>query len=516
MGKNETQRKATVVFGAFIASAILFGAASGSEEKAQAARPDIISIDSIAQFHELKRPAVPFLHDMHTKALDKQGKSCDACHQKDDQGLFIPQFVDLPGADMQALQNLYHGKCIACHKEQAAAGRETGPVVTSDCGVCHQLRPRTVSSRREIRLDKSLHYRHVKASAKKCELCHHELDERQQKLVYIKGRERSCRDCHRRTSEGNRRSMKRVSHRKCVGCHLEKTEKNMDSGPKSCAGCHDADSQLAFIRPAKVPRLKSGQPDAALVRAADPRHARINTVPFDHKQHEETTSSCRACHHENMQACRDCHTLFGDKKGGGVTLARSMHAPTSSHSCVGCHNQIKQRPGCSGCHSIMKQEPLGKGECSVCHSGPPPSSPLIAATRPENIGKFLKEKSYGKLSWKDGDIPKNITIDHLSDKYEQVTFPHRKIIDTLRKNARDSALAKSFHGGEDTLCMGCHHSTPKEMKPLACRNCHGRSFAGNMGMTGLKGAYHLQCMRCHEQMGLTKLNGCTACHKEKK
>src|SRR5210317_774073 len=43
-------------------------------------RADIIDIDSMAVFGKLERPAVSYLHQRHTEALEKKNKDCAACH----------------------------------------------------------------------------------------------------------------------------------------------------------------------------------------------------------------------------------------------------------------------------------------------------------------------------------------------------------------------------------------------------------------------------------------------------
>ena len=49
-------------------------------EKAAERRADIIHIDSMKAFGKLERPGVTFLHQKHTSAIEKKGKSCAVCH----------------------------------------------------------------------------------------------------------------------------------------------------------------------------------------------------------------------------------------------------------------------------------------------------------------------------------------------------------------------------------------------------------------------------------------------------
>ncbi len=167
-------------------------------EKTPEMRADIIQIDSMNVFGKLERPAVTFLHQKHTDALEKKGKDCAACHlsEKDpmlDRERMSTMFMRLKNTSKQEVMDIYHDKCIGCHKETKAAKEASGPL---ECGGCHQEQVTVISSWRPIGMDKSLHYRHSKAQDDKCEKCHHEYNETTKKLFYAKGKEGTCRYCH--------------------------------------------------------------------------------------------------------------------------------------------------------------------------------------------------------------------------------------------------------------------------------------------------------------------------------
>ena len=95
-------------------------------------------------------------------------------------------------------------------------------------------------------------------------------------------------------------------------------------------------------------------------------------------------------------------------------------------------------------------------------------------------------------------------------------MPHRKIVQGLVKRIGDNKLAAFFHEQPGTLCQGCHHNSPVAKKPPQCGSCHGQPFnEEEPNVPGLYGAYHIQCMGCHSEMGIEKPVGCTECHKEK-
>ena len=76
-----------------------------------------------------------------------------------------------------------------------------------------------MSARKPMGMDLSLHFRHSKAAKEKCETCHHEYDEKAKTLFYAKGKEGTCRYCHKERTEENRISMPLASHLSCVECH---------------------------------------------------------------------------------------------------------------------------------------------------------------------------------------------------------------------------------------------------------------------------------------------------------
>ena len=116
-------------------------------------------------------------------------------------------------------------------------------------------------------------------------------------------------------------------------------------------------------------------------------------------------------------------------------------------------------------------------------------------------------------------IPEKVIIKNLSDKYEPVELPHRKIIKTLLDGIKDNKLAGYFHTDKGTLCQGCHHNSPVSKKPPRCASCHAKMAFKDKELfrPGIEAAYHRQCMQCHDAMGIAKPDSrdCTACHLKK-
>ena len=504
-------------------------------------RADIILIDTSAFSGRLDKPPVPFPHDLHTDALAKQKKDCFSCHLRETKPK-SPSAPAAPGVQPgermsikfkrikdttpREVRGIYHENCIGCHMSLAEKGEEFGPVV---CGECHKG-ALDHSARKPMGMDRSLHFRHSKAAKEKCEICHHEYDEKAKKLFYAKGKEGTCRYCHKERIEENRISMPLASHLSCVECHRAGKENNLKSGPVTCGGCHDEKAQMKVQKVEPLPRMERNQPDTIFVKTLGQDEkgtlTRMNPVPFDHKAHEGYSDTCRVCHHEEMAACNSCHPLAKPaEKGGNVQLERAMHRSGSPMSCVGCHEINQKAKECAGCHGLMPRVVQSKDEaCLKCHMKPlaqttAPPSPQPAEK--EVAERLLQSRQPVKGTYPVEDIPENVQIKTLVDKYEQVELPHRRIVLSLVKgmngSERGAKLASYFHNDKSTVCQGCHHHSPASPKPPACLNCHSRPFdEGNLAKPGIIGAYHQQCMGCHDAMAIEKPKACVDCHKERK
>jgi hypothetical protein len=514
-----------------VLSGVLMAAEVVKPAEPSQGRADVIVIDGLKAFGALERPAVMFYHDKHTEALAKQNKDCSACHETV-KGKLSLKFKRIQDKDKETVMDTYHDQCISCHNKSGTAENPAGPVT---CGECHVKDKPVQSTWAPIELDKSLHYRHVKANDKKCENCHHAYNDKTKSLYYAKGEEGACVYCHKEQTEDNRISDRLASHEACVGCHKKLTAKGRDAGPIQCSGCHDPRQQALIEKVANVPRMERHQPDAVLVKTGlksdsnDPAAAgRMAPVPFDHKAHEGYNDTCRQCHHAALTSCSECHTIQGAKEGQQVKLAQAMHDKDSKSSCIGCHKQQQADPKCAGCHSSITEMRVLANEdsCKTCHMASPAGGPYPAegseqskalAAELVNARTQSAQPAAGMITM--DQAPETVTIKVLADEYESATFPHRKMIEKLAQGLQDNRLAASFHNGTATLCQGCHHHSPASAKPPQCGSCHGRSSeALNLTRPGLKAAYHQQCLQCHDKMGLEKpaSRDCTACHAKRK
>lgn len=540
---------------------------------ADTGRPDLIRIDALAAHGKLELPPVTFAHDKHTEALEKLGKDCKSCH-KEDGGKLVLRFMRVKDAGFEATKSLYHENCIGCHKDLAAKGRKTGPD-DSQCRRCHDVKAKS-GTQLPVDFDNVLHTRHLTsrdiapvapastapaavaanqaAATDNCGACHHEYDKAARKTVWVRGKEDSCRSCHGAAAVKSAdldvtvESFRTAGHLDCVRCHLDLRTRKKDAGPVQCKGCHSAEGQAAIAAAdakalAKMggvlPRLKRGQPDAAVIapvvdKAKLPEGAKVyamGPVPFDHKAHELANDSCRACHHKTMDSCAArCHTLAGSKDGNFVNLETSMHLMGARQSCLGCHQQKQADPKCAGCHnSADKTRKRDLASCRKCHVEPGAGQPVLDPVALSGLKvedqkplaeAYLNGRKLEARVYATEDIPEKVVIRDLSSEYEPSEMPHRKIVMTLLKNMKDDRLAGYFHSDEGTVCRGCHHNTPASKTPPHCASCHGKPFSPDEpGRPGLKAAFHDQCMGCHKAMKLEKpvATDCNAgCHKPRK
>lgn len=498
--------------------------AMGTSGAEPSGRADIITIDGLKAFGPLERAPVLFLHDKHTEVVARQKKDCLVCHPMDGDRLSL-RYQRTKDVSRQQVMDLYHDQCIACHNEYRRLGERSGPVT---CGECHVDGKTIKSDRRPIWLDRSLHYRHVKACQDKCETCHHEYNAQTKKLYYAKGQEGACIYCHKEKTEENRISLRLADHMACIGCHRNLLNEHKDAGPVSCSGCHDPRKQALIKKVKDPPRIARNQPDALLVKTFPPdemppaSQERLTAVPFNHEAHEGYVNQCRTCHHAALSSCAGCHTIQGSADGQMVKLAQAMHQPDAVMSCVGCHRRQQRRPECYGCHGGIPAQRVWRSEttCRTCHvplADPLPAAADEAQTR-ALAAQMVKDRPQPPAPVAAADIPETVAIDHLKDQFDAVAMPHRKIVMALTDIAGDDPMARVFHPQAATVCQGCHHNSPPSLKPPKCGACHGRSSDTlNPDRPGLMAAFHEQCFDCHRRMEIEKpaTRDCVACHAKR-
>lgn len=121
------------------------------------------------------------------------------------------------------------------------------------------------------------------------------------------------------------------------------------------------------------------------------------------------------------------------------------------------------------------------------------------------------------------DGPDVVELATLSNIYEAVTFDHAMHVEMA------SCAASHHHTtglpAENASCLPCHQASG-EADEIACAGCHAVSPGNGDKMqesrtvnlyhtdtTGLKRAYHLQCLGCHKEMEAA--SGCEDCHPKR-
>jgi hypothetical protein len=117
-----------------------------------------------------------------------------------------------------------------------------------------------------------------------------------------------------------------------------------------------------------------------------------------------------------------------------------------------------------------------------------------------------------------------LTLKALEQYYDGVTFDHDAHIDY----AEGCASCHHHTTGDkplDPRCVNCHDGgTRSNTAAVACQDCHSAQpysaeqlrtqqenvYTYHNDKPGLKAAYHLSCMGCHEQSGAPM--GCQDCH----
>ena len=381
-------------------------------------RADIITIDTMKSFGDLQRPEVIFYHEKHSAAVEKKGKDCTVCHLSENDGLSL-KYMRQKDEASEAVMNIYHNNCIACHKETAAAGDKSGPL---ECGECHKEKVEISSTWMPIGFDHSLHYRHSKAQEEKCEVCHHAYNKTTKKLFYDKGKEGTCRYCHKEKTEENRIAGQLAAHIACIDCHIKTQAQNKTAGPVTCSGCHDPAEQELIAKVDRVPRMKRNQPDVVLLKTVgkaetNPNLIRMNPVPFDHTAHEKYSNSCRACHHADLNACVSCHSLAGSKESENVKLEQAMHQLGAESSCMGCHTEAQADTRCAGCHAtIPKTRKQDSDACLTCHTTPPSGSVVLSNVLNDSTiaTALLSSRTSVTATYSQADIREKVVIKSLA------------------------------------------------------------------------------------------------------
>ena len=505
------------------------------------------------QFKDLKRAPVLFPHDKHTKELKSEG--CGACHPKEE-GNFVFSFPKAADThNRKAFMNSFHDACIKCHSDRKKEDKESGPVACGECHVdktayhdakylpkmpehysamkdtfhknciaCHQSSAKSAKHAKaldwksfyvkekkrvaiefpKVSFDYFLHNKHLLALDKQCGNCHY-ISPAQKVKIASEGRETTAQDWLKEVKEGGSLVDGDDAHARCINCHLRLASEKKKSGPVSCKDCHTGVSRTAEEMK-DIPRPNHGEKhdDSFLIKLST-GEGKMADVPFNHKAHGARSRSCQECHHSTLEGCSTCHTEKGDAAGKFITLPEAFHAPDSALSCVGCHAKVQKKPDCAGCHA-QRPSGLTDSSCKTCHSGSLAS--LEQSAKKPDPSTLFPEK-----------LQDHLEAGILAKEYEPAKFNHKEIVKALTDISNKSSLASYFHTDEMSVCKSCHHMGPLEKgKPVAsCSTCHTARLEPEHRTPALLGAYHQNCIGCHQSMDRPEDKmpmKCEGCHKE--
>ncbi len=128
----------------------------------------------------------------------------------------------------------------------------------------------------------------------------------------------------------------------------------------------------------------------------------------------------------------------------------------------------------------------GCGECHVCRTPTVEDPCLRDCPRPRTTAQEISH------------VPDEILVNEIEYEYEGVRFSHKL-------HAEMTAIDKG--------CQSCHHF--QETGGItSCKQCHAPEIADeNLDQPGLKGAYHRQCLGCHQEWSHD--TQCNICHEKK-
>ncbi len=121
--------------------------------------------------------------------------------------------------------------------------------------------------------------------------------------------------------------------------------------------------------------------------------------------------------------------------------------------------------------------------------------------------------------------PETVVLDSIAQHYKPVTFDHAMHVDLVG----EENCARCHHHTVGTPvinkdCQKCHANS-EGADSVACIDCHSEKWFDaayletiqkdhdlyHAGKPGLKGAFHQNCLGCHEEMGAA--TGCQDCHE---
>jgi len=149
-----------------------------------------------------------------------------------------------------------------------------------------------------------------------------------------------------------------------------------------------------------------------------------------------------------------------------------------------------------------------------------PTKKMVQAACILGLGVALLTPA-GGLAMDGTDAPDSVEIDSLKNLYTAVQFDHAAHLDMAE--CADCHHHTTGSGPAAPTCARCHDGT-EETDSVSCSDCHAAEpfihenliklenpEIFHVDKPGLKGAYHINCLGCHQEVdGPT---GCQDCHQ---
>ena len=358
---------------------------------------------------------------------------------------------------------------------------------------------------------------HKGSQGEQCQDCHSAAGWRQARFDHsatefpLQGRHEqvACTQCHRSSDF-------KQAPTQCIGCH-KIDDVHLNQFGETCQDCHSVNrwSDTQFSHAARTAFALKGA------------HRNLSCASC-HKENTvaaELPMTCNGCHQyddvhfgQNGKDCAQCHNneRWNDSGFDHGKTAFPLQGAHQNVRCERCHVngvQAKLRwSGCSGCHQSddPHQQTLGK-QCQRCHNEvgwdhkirfdheltPFPLLGAHATTACENCHEDYRFIGHGTAC---GSCHQNDDIHkgNLGDQCQSCHHPAGWSSWRFDHDAQTHFPLTGAHKGLE--CSGCHGQSMDTIKQFQgqCGQCH-------KGDDIHRGAYGLDCQRCHTESNFSTL-----------
>jgi hypothetical protein len=293
-----------------------------------------------------------------------------------------------------------------------------------------------------------------------------------------------CETCHRIDDKGqlipkmasildidNRDDLIDAYHDACIGCHRDRSDKHLKSGPLACGECH--------VR--RGPGVSTRVP-MAFDYSLHARHSKA----FDDK--------CENCHHVYDEATKELKYEKGKEEAcgschGEIDEQRKLSLANASHrACVSCHLRrirmdLDAGPTlCAGCHDLERRAAIKQlEEVPRLKRGQPDTlwiSNVDAKTAAVGFDHLGHEPTTGSCS-----TCHHQTLKACDECHTLTGSPEGSDVTTVEayhlSSSEHSCVGCHTLQTVDKKCAGCHHTLTETPAERTCVVCHNGPAPGS-------------------------------------